>query len=95
MSRTRLSGPSRDSRIIEAMFRLLAGHGYAGASTREIAKREGVEARALCGILATMIPGRAQRIQARRLLACRPGSDRAVAARHVEALRMKSAADSS
>jgi AcrR family transcriptional regulator len=58
------------SRIIEATFGVLMEHGYAGASTREIARRARVSKRELYalfrskeGILAAMIGGRAARMR--------------------------------
>ena len=58
------------SRIIEATFEALVEHGYAGTSTREIAKRAKVSKRELYaifgskqGILAAMIEGRAARMR--------------------------------
>lgn len=58
------------SRILEATFEALVEHGYAGTSTREIAKRAKVSKRELYaifgnkqGILAAMIEGRAARMR--------------------------------
>ena len=58
------------SRIIEATFHVLMEHGYAGASTREIARRARVSKRELYalfdskdGILAAMIASRAGRMR--------------------------------
>ena len=58
------------SRIIEATFHVLMERGYAGASTREIARRARVSKRELYalfdskdGILAAMIGGRAARMR--------------------------------
>jgi AcrR family transcriptional regulator len=58
------------SRIIEATFEALVEHGYAGARTREIARRAKVSKRELYaifgnkqGILAAMIEGRAARMR--------------------------------
>lgn len=63
------SGPTR-ARIIEATFHLLMERGYAGASTREIARRARVSKRELYalfdskeGILAAMIASRASRMR--------------------------------
>ena len=57
-------------RILEATFEALVDHGYAGTSTREIAKRAKVSKRELYaifgskqGILAAMIEGRAARMR--------------------------------
>ena len=57
-------------RIVEATFEALVEHGYAGTSTREIAKRAKVSKRELYaifgskqGILAAMIEGRAARMR--------------------------------
>ena len=56
-------------RILEATFEALVEHGYAGTSTREIARRAKVSKRELYaifgskqGILAAMIEGRAARM---------------------------------
>lgn len=61
---------STRSRIIDATFHLLMEHGYAGTSTREIARRARVSKRELYalfdskdGILAAMIAGRAARMR--------------------------------
>jgi AcrR family transcriptional regulator len=69
------------SRIIDATFQVLMEHGYAGASTREIARRARVSKRELYalfdskeGILAAMIGGRAARM--RQPLALPEVSDR-------------------
>jgi AcrR family transcriptional regulator len=58
------------SRIVEATFEALVEHGYAGTSTREIAKRAKTSKRELYaifgskqGILAAMIEGRATRMR--------------------------------
>ena len=58
------------SRIVEATFEALVDHGYAGTSTREIAKRARVSKRELYaifgskrGIRAAMIEGRAARMR--------------------------------
>ena len=58
------------SRIIDATFSVLMEHGYAGASTREIARRAKVSKRELYalfgskqGILAAMVAGRAARMR--------------------------------
>ena len=63
-------GDSLRSRIIGATFHLLMERGYAGASTREIARRAKVSKRELYasfdskeGILAAMIGGRAARMR--------------------------------
>lgn len=60
----------RRSRIIDAAFGVLMEHGYAGASTREIAKRASVSKRELYalfgskqGILAAMVAGRTARMR--------------------------------
>jgi AcrR family transcriptional regulator len=62
--------PPQRSRIIEAAFGLLIERGYAGASTREIARRARVSKRELYelfgnkqGILAAMISGRTARMR--------------------------------
>lgn len=69
------------SRIINATFSVLMEHGYAGATTREIAKRAKVSKRELYaqfgskqGILVAMIAGRAARM--RRPLALPEVEDR-------------------
>lgn len=65
-----IPGDAVRSRIIEATFGLLMEKGYAGASTREIARRARVSKRELYalfdskeGILAAMIGGRAARMR--------------------------------
>jgi AcrR family transcriptional regulator len=65
-----IPGDAVRSRIIEATFCLLMEQGYAGASTREIARRARVSKRELYalfdskeGILAAMIGGRAARMR--------------------------------
>jgi AcrR family transcriptional regulator len=70
------------SRIIESTFQVLMEHGYAGASTREIARRARVSKRELYalfdskdGILAAMITSRAGRM--REPLSLPDASDRA------------------
>jgi AcrR family transcriptional regulator len=62
--------PDARLRIVEATFEALVEHGYAGTSTREIAKRARVSKRELYaifgskqGILAAMIEGRAARMR--------------------------------
>ena len=62
--------PDTRLRIVEATFEALIEHGYAGTSTREIAKRAKVSKRELYaifgskrGILAAMIEGRAARMR--------------------------------
>lgn len=73
------------ARIIDATFHVLMEKGYAGASTREIARRARVSKRDLYalfeskeGILAAMIRGRAQRM--RQPLALPDVADRAALA---------------
>jgi AcrR family transcriptional regulator len=63
-------GDATRARIIEATFHVLMERGYAGASTREIARRAKVSKRELYalfvskdGILAAMIAGRATRMR--------------------------------
>jgi AcrR family transcriptional regulator len=63
-------GDATRSRIIDATFHVLMERGYAGASTREIARRARVSKRELYalfeskeGILAAMIGGRAARMR--------------------------------
>jgi AcrR family transcriptional regulator len=74
------------SRIIEATFHVLMEHGYAGTSTREIARRARVSKRELYalfdskdGILAAMIASRARRM--REPLSIPDAPDRASMAR--------------
>jgi AcrR family transcriptional regulator len=64
------NGQSVRSRIIDATFQVLMERGYAGASTREIARRARVSKRELYalfenkeGILAAMIGGRSARMR--------------------------------
>ncbi|MGH7047148.1 MAG: TetR/AcrR family transcriptional regulator [Stellaceae bacterium] len=87
MSNPRQKSPSQSqelrARIIDATFQALMERGYAGTSTREIARRARVSKRELYalfdskdGILAAMIESRAARMRA-PLLAMPEASDRA------------------
>ena len=85
-------GGATRSRIIDATFHVLMERGYAGASTREIARRARVSKRELYalfdskdGILAAMIGGRAARM--RQPLALPDVADRDASGRDAPAIR--------